>query len=42
LIEVSFINNVKLKIFILIYGNGWVGEQGRGKVLGTIGIAFEI
>jgi hypothetical protein len=23
-------------------GSGWVGEQGRGRVWGTFGIAFEI
>jgi hypothetical protein len=23
-------------------GSGWVGKQGRGRVQGTLGIAFEI
>jgi hypothetical protein len=23
-------------------GSGWVGEQGRGRVKGTFGIAFEM
>ena len=23
-------------------GSGWVGEQGRGRVYGTFGIAFEM